>query len=167
MARSARFLKEGVCYYVQSVSFMDKEILVEHSDYQWFMRLIQRFKRKYEVHVYAYSLLGTGVYFVLHPGSPRYLPVFMKALKQAYAAYFNRKYGNMGRVWGQRYKSVMIHNDTELFDAIKLVEFIPVREKRALSPVEYFWSSCSVRILGAGSLVDTMPPGSLTLANKN
>ena len=37
---------------------------------------------------------------------------------------------------------------------IKLVEFIPVKERRVDSPVEYLWSSCSNRVLGSEGVID-------------
>jgi putative transposase len=98
------------------------------------------------------------VYLIVHPHESRNLPLFMQGVNQSYAKYFNSKYNSSGKVWGQRYRSALIHNDKDLFDAVKLVEFIPVEKRRCYSPAEYPWSSCSLRILGSGGIVDTMPP---------
>ncbi|OGX36552.1 MAG: hypothetical protein A3C36_06015 [Omnitrophica WOR_2 bacterium RIFCSPHIGHO2_02_FULL_52_10] len=158
MGRSARFLKDGVCYFVQTHSFMGKEILKTDADYGRIMRTIKKYKVRYSVCLYAYCLVPTGVYLILHPNDALQLPLFMQGVKQAYALYFNRKYKTGGKVWHQRFKSALIYNDKDLVNAIQLVESIPVQERRSPSPAEYPWSSCTYRILGSASIVDAMPP---------
>ena len=158
MPREARFLKNGVCYFVQTHSFMGKEIFRTDADYGRIMRILKKYKARYGVCLYAYCLLPTGVYLVIHPNDAFQLPLFMQGVNQAYAMYFNRKYQTGGKVWRQRFKSVLIQNDKDLMSSIHLVESIPVQKKRSLSPAEYPWSSCTYRILGSASIVDVMPP---------
>ena len=158
MGRKARFLKDGGCYYIQIQSFLGKEIFKEDHDYRWIIQLFRRYKLRYGVNVYAYCLLPMEVHLIVHPRESRNLPQFMQGVNQAYAKHFNCKYNHSGKVWGQRYRSALIHNDKDLVDAVKLVEFIPVEKKQSCSPTEYPWSSCSLRILGSGSIIDTMPP---------
>ena len=158
MGRSARFLKDGVCYFVQTHSFMGQEILKADADYGHIMRLLKRYKARHGVRMYAYCLMPMAVYLITHPSDARQLPLFMQGVNQAYAMYFNRKYKSGGKVWQQRFKSTLIHNDQDLMSSIHLVESIPVQARRSNVPAEYPWSSCTYRILGSASIVDVMPP---------
>jgi len=167
MNRLARFLKDGVCYYIQTQSHLGKMIFKADSDYHQIIQLLKRYKLRCSVHIYAYCLMQTGVHLIVHPRDSQNLPLFMQGVNQTYAMYYNRKYGHAGKVWGQRYRSVMIYNDKDLIDSIKLVEFIPVKKRRSHSPVEYPWSSCTSRILGSDSILDTMPPGSFVISDEN
>jgi REP element-mobilizing transposase RayT len=166
MARTARFLKDGVCYYIQTHSFIGQEIFKAQADYYRIMQILKRYKMRYSVHIYAFCLMPADVYLIIHPSNSRHLPLFMQGVNQTYALYFNRRYKNEGKVWRQRYKSAVIQNDVDLFDAITLVEFIPVQRNQSRSPIEYPWSSSACRVLGSGSIVDTIPPGSKVISSQ-
>jgi len=82
----------------------------------------------------------------------------MQGVQQSYALYFNIRYKRTGKVWGQRYESVALFSDSDLIECIKSVEFIPVCKDYVSVPMQYEYSSCSVRILGSDKIVDSMPP---------
>jgi len=166
MARTARFLKDGVCYYVQTHSFVGQEIFKANVDYDRIMQILKRYKMRFSFHLYAYCLMPTDVSLIIHPSNARHLPLFMQGVNQTYALYFNKRYNNTGKVWRQRYKSTVIQNDADLLDAITLVEFTPVQRNQSRSPIEYPWSSSACRVLGTASIVDTMPPVSKVISSQ-
>jgi len=159
MARLSRFLKNGACYYIRSQSHQDQNIFKSDLDYEKYLRLLKKYKHRFPAHIYGYCLLPTVVYLIIHPADVGQLPLFMQGMNQSYAMYFNISYARAGKVWGQRYKSVLILNDDDLIECIKSIEFMPVKTKQVISPMEYRWSSCANRILGSGNIIDTMPPG--------
>jgi len=158
MSRMARFLKDEVCYYVRSQSYRKQKIFKTKSDYEQYIRLLKKYKVRYQVNVYGYCLLSMEVYLIIHPSNSKNLPCFMQGLQQSYALYFNTRYNKAGKVWRQRFKSDLINNDSALVKCIKLVEFIPVQRYRSLTPMQYAWSSCSMRVLGSDKIVDSIPP---------
>lgn len=166
MARLARFLKDGICYYIRSRGRGNQKVFLEDADYARYVGLLKKYKLRFRVGVYGYCLMPAAAHLVVHPADPRDLPLFMQGLHQSYALFFNGRYKRNGKVWGQRYQSAPIHSDRDLFDCVKSVEFIPVKSKQARSPAEYPWSSCSFRILGADSLIDAVPPAGIALSDK-
>jgi len=158
MVRMARFLKEGVCYYVESRGYRDGILFEREADYQYYLDLLKKYRTRFHVAVYAYCLLPSEVHLIVHPLESRQLPLFMQGLNQSYAFHVRRRCGHDGKVWGQRYKSTVLHRDEDLFGCIKRVEFLPVKRNCARSSVGYEFSSCASRIIGIDGVVDAMPP---------
>ena len=158
MIRMARFLKEGGCYLIQSHSYRNQKIFKMNSDFEQYIKLLKKYKARFQVNVYGYCLTPMAAYLIIQPRDSYALPSFMQGINQSYALFYNKRYNGVGKVWGQRYKSTLINGDQDLFEHIKSVEFIPVKENRAQSPVEYLWSSYTERILGSQSIVDRKEP---------
>ena len=157
MIRQARFLEEGCCYYVESKGFEGRDIFVRTIDFQYYLRLVKRFKMKMNVSIYGFCLLPKAVCLIAHPQADG-LSMFMQMINQNYALYFNTHHERKGKVWADRFKSFPIYTDQDLFECIKAVEFQPVKENLAPSPVQYKWSSCTYRVLGGNSVVDVRSP---------
>jgi putative transposase len=158
MSRTARFLKDDVCYHVRSESHNNEKIFRSDEDYERFIQILRKYKLRFFVHIYGFCLMSRSVHLILHPKETRHLSNFMQGVNQSYTLYFNVKYKRHGRLWRERFKSVYLDNDYDLMNCIKYLEFIPVREKMANSPVEYPWSSCTFRVLGPKSVLDSRPP---------
>lgn len=167
MVRIARFLKDGVCYYIRSQSYRRQTIFKTDSDYERYIRLLKKYKLRYRINIYGYCLLPATVHLIVHPSNSEKLPLFMQGMNQSYAMYFNVYYRRTGKVWGQRYKSNLICSDHELIQCIKMIEFLPIKTGQVNSPMEYAWSSCSFRVMGSDSIVDPMPPAGSALSEEN
>ena len=157
MVRMARFLKDGVCYYIQSQGTQSRTIFKADSDYERYIQLLKKYKLRYQISIYGYCLLPTAVHLIVHPSDARKLPLFMQGINQSYAMYFNMYNLRTGKVWGQRYKSNLICDDQGLIEQLKMVELLPVRMNKVRSPTQYSWSSCSFRVMGSDSIVDSVP----------
>jgi REP element-mobilizing transposase RayT len=164
MGRSARFLRDGVGYYIQSHSYQNQNNFKAEADYEKYIQLVRKYKKRCCVSIYAYCITPTAVHLVVHPEDSGVLSSFMRGVNQSYALFFNRQYGCRGKVWGQRYKSDLICRDWDLFERIKAVEFIPAGIRLADFPLEYPWSSCACRVLGINGIVDAMPPAGPVLS---
>jgi len=167
MARVARFLKDGVCYYIQSQGYKNREIFKTDLDFERYIQFLKKYKLRYQVSIYGYCLLPTEAHLIVQPSDSTKLPLFMQGINQSYAMYFNIRYRRPGKVWGQRYKSNLMCSDHDLIRGIKMIEFLPVEMIKVGSPMEYPWSSCSFRIMGLDSVVDSMPPAGSVLSKKN
>jgi putative transposase len=156
MSRTARVLKDGMFYYIQSQSSENRKIFLMNSDFEHYIGLIAKYKARFKVEIYAYCLTPTAAHLVVYPAESRVLSLFMQNIKQGYALFYNGKYNGKGKVWGQRFKSILIGTDRGLVEAIKSVEFIPVKEGRTPSVLEYPWSSTANRVLGPTGILDPL-----------
>ena len=71
------------------------------------------------------------------------LPNIMKRINISYASYFNKKYGKIGHVFQDRYRSEPIEDDRYLLTAIRYVHNNPVKAKIVNACKNYPWSSYS------------------------
>ena len=163
MSRAARFLEDGKFYYIQSHSYKNQRIFKMNLDCEQYIKLLRKYKLRFRIGLYAYCLTPTTAHLMVYPRNSYTLPLFMQGINQSYALFFNSRYNGMGKVWGQRYKSVLINGHRDLFEGIKSIEFIPVKEGRSQSPVEYLWSSCTNRVLGSEGIIDPVPSDGINL----
>ena len=66
---------------------------------------------------------------------------FMKAIKQDFSVYYNRKHRRKGTLWGERFKSVIVENGETLVNCLAYVELNPIRAGLVRKPEEYRWNS--------------------------
>ena len=65
----------------------------------------------------------------------------MKAIKQDFSVYYNRKHRRKGTLWGERFKSVIVENGETLVNCLAYVELNPIRAGIVKKPEDYRWNS--------------------------
>ncbi|MFO7821868.1 MAG: hypothetical protein R6V56_07450, partial [Lentisphaeria bacterium] len=74
---------------------------------------------------------------------------FVKDLQQRFTCWYNRTYERRGRLWGDRYKSVVLDGNHALWECLKYVEMNPVRAGYCADPADYRYCSWG-RYCGSG-----------------
>lgn len=69
------------------------------------------------------------------------LSQFMKNLLQRFTRWFNRSQDRSGRLWEERFKSVIVENGTASRTVAAYIDLNPVRAGIVEDPAEYRWSS--------------------------
>lgn len=72
----------------------------------------------------------------------------MQGINLAYTIWFNRKKGNVGHLWQDRYKSAVVEKDNYLLECGRYIERNPLKAGIVKDPREYLWSS--YRVYGYG-----------------
>lgn len=77
------------------------------------------------------------------------LSVFMRELKQRFVIWYNRKHGNKGTIWSQRFTSVIVEPTREALSTVAAyIDLNPVRAKLVSDPAEYTFSSYGQAVAG-------------------
>lgn len=77
------------------------------------------------------------------------LSVFMRELKQRFVIWYNRKHGNKGTIWSQRFTSVIVEPTREALSTVAAyIDLNPVRAKLVTDPAEYAFSSYGQAVAG-------------------
>lgn len=77
------------------------------------------------------------------------LSVFMRELKQRFVIWYNRKHGNKGTIWSQRFTSVIVEPTREALSTVAAyIDLNPVRAKLVSDPAEYAYSSYGQAVAG-------------------
>ena len=145
MPRTARLILKDACYHVISRGNEKKVRFKSHNDYEKFMNLLLKYKKKFKFKLYGWCLMNNHLHMVIE--SP-FLSKVMHGLNMSYAQYFRYKYGNVGHVWQDRFKSYVIQKDQYLINCISYIEYNPVRAGIVSRPEDYEWSSYRARVLG-------------------
>ena len=74
---------------------------------------------------------------------------FVKDLQQRFTCWFNRHHGRRGRLWADRFKSVLLEGGCALWECLKYVEMNPVRAGLCKDPADYRFCSWG-RYCGSG-----------------
>ena len=76
------------------------------------------------------------------------LSEFMKALLQRFSHWFNRTHGRTGRLWEQRFKSVLVEDGVAARTMAAYIDLNPVRAGLCKDPADYRWSSYAEAVAG-------------------
>lgn len=147
MPRNGRILIDHACYHVVTRGNQKQAVFFENEDYERYLLMTKRAKKRYDVSIYAYCLMPNHIHFLLYVEVKDELSKFMHWLNRGYAAYFNAKQNKVGHVWQGRFKSRPIIKGRYLLHVAEYIEANPVRAKLVADIADYRWSSYRERCL--------------------
>ena len=141
MARQARKLSDSGYMHV-IVRGIGRQLLFETAeDHTFYLETLKQYSQAVGVTVCAYCLMENHVHLLLYDPEQR-IPTLMKKLGVRYSYYFNRKYDRIGPVFGDRYRSEAVEDDSYLLTVYRYILREP--EKAGIGKAsEYPWSSYS------------------------
>ncbi|MGC8810769.1 MAG: transposase [bacterium] len=159
MPRTARIAPRNHIFHILTRGNNRRDVFRDEMDYQEYLKIVGRYKEKYQFKIYHYVLMKNHVHLVLEPqdegGS---LAEIMKGINLSYVQYYKRKYNYVGHFWQDRFKSILISRDQYLLACGSYVELNPVRAGVVKAPGDYRWSSYGAYAYGKkDSLIDKHP----------
>ncbi len=118
------------------------EIFRDDSDRLVYLRLMRDARDRYEVAIWAETLMDNHVHLIAVPRRNDALAKMIKEAHEAYTKYFNTKYGLVGHTWQDRFKSIPM-DWQHCLNAIRYVERNPVRAGMVSRAEDYIWSSAA------------------------
>ena len=83
------------------------------------------------------------------------LSEFMKALKQRFSQWYNRRKGRAGVLWEGRYKSVIVQDETKALRTMATyIDLNPVRAGITEDPADYRWSGYAEAMAGKAEAME-------------
>lgn len=145
MSRKARLVIPQIPVHITQRGNKREDLFRDDEDKEKYIRSFQFYRKKYNIKVYAWCLMDNHVHFVIEPQNQKGLAKLFCALNTKYVRYFHKKYGESGRLFGDRYFSTCL-DEEHLYEAIRYVELNPYTAKMETKPGEYFWSSALERL---------------------
>ena len=122
-----------------------KIIFNDDEDRDKFLDSINNACEKYEVDLLVYVLMDNHVHLILRGEIKKYRHVF-ESLGASFARWHNRKYGDSGAFWEQRYYNEPIENQQQFLNTAAYIFNNPVKAGMVERPEEYEWSNfCQIR----------------------
>lgn len=141
MPRKPRLIMDNACYHLMVRGNQKQSTFLENDDFNEYLKLLRRYKRKYCFKLYGYCLMPNHVHLIVGLEKSSILSKIMQGLNLTYANWFNKKYAKVGHLWQGRYKSMVINKDKYLLNCIEYVEFNPIRANMYKSPFDHPWNS--------------------------
>ena len=153
MPRTMRRLSETKTYHVMVRGNERKELFLDDDDRIRYMETLSRIagrsieespafdvKMEKKFEIYAYCLMDNHVHLLINEGEDKIARI-MKRIGTSYAYYFNKRYGRVGHLFQDRFKSEPIESEGYLLAAIRYIHNNPVKANIVKYATEYKWSS--------------------------
>ena len=147
MPRTARKISKTGFYHIIIRGVNKTEIFVDDEDRKTFLHLLKYYSIGLNCKVYAYCLMDNHVHLLIEDKELK-IGELMKNITCVYAGEFNKKYGRVGHLFQDRFKSQNVENQDYLLRLIRYIHRNP--EKAGICKTEnYRWSSYSEVIYGS------------------
>lgn len=140
MPRSPRFVFQNAFYHVFNRGINKQDIFLTDDDYEFFLMKLYALKQKYDHSIYAMCLMPNHFHISIQT---RKVPIskIMSSLTTSYSMYFNRKYQHFGPVFQNRFKSILIENDSYFLELSRYIYLNPVKAGLLQDPAMYKYTS--------------------------
>jgi len=96
---------------------------------------------KSDFELYSFCLMPTHFHLILEQKKETLPSNLILKLCTSYSKYLNKKYGRVGHVFQDQFKSVLIESNPQLMWASAYIHMNPVQDGLSKHPREYKWSS--------------------------
>ncbi|WP_371363280.1 hypothetical protein SRRS_42120 [Sporomusa rhizae] len=140
MPRESRKRSESKIYHVMIRGNERRQIFLDDDDKIRFIDILKEKKQNQNYSIYAYCLMANHVHLLINEGDET-ISQIMKKINISYAYYFNKKYGRVGHLFQDRFKSEAIEDDGYLLSAVRYIHNNPVKANVVKKAEAYKWSS--------------------------
>ena len=140
MPRAARRKSESNIYHVILRSINKQQLFEDDEDRDKLLSVLRECKELSGFELYAYCLMSNHIHFLLKTGKEELETVFRR-IGARFVYWYNTKYGRVGHLFQDRYKSEAVEDDAYFLTALRYIHQNPVKAGLCVSPEEYQYSS--------------------------
>lgn len=138
--RRARVVVKGAYYHVFSRGNQRRCVFRDDEDRRWFLGRLWRVERETRAIHLAHCLMGNHFHLIVRPGAPG-LSRLLHGVLGPYAQWFNRRHGQVGHLFQDRFGSTVLDTEEALLWAVRYVHRNPVEAGLVRRASEWKWSS--------------------------
>ena len=148
MPRIARIIAPGYPHHVTQRGNNRMTVFFDDEDRQAYLDILSRYAQKNSLKIWAYCLMDNHIHLLAVPENESSLAKGVGLTNQVYTQYLNRKRGQSGRVWQNRFFSCPVESKQYLWAVACYVECNPVKAGLIHSAEQYRWSSAKAHLSG-------------------
>ncbi len=141
MPRRKNKFTTGHTYHIYNRGANRERIFFSKDNYLYFLKLLKKYSRKYQIAIIAYCLMPNHYHFLLRQDGETAVSRFIGVLFNAYAQALNRQTGRSGALFEGRFKDVHVDNDAYLLHLCRYIHGNPVKAGLVLAPEEWPYSN--------------------------
>lgn len=140
MSRRARIKSNSGVYHVMLRGINRQLVFEDEDDKEQFRETLRKYKEKSGYEIYGYCLMDNHVHLLIKVGAED-IGQTLKRIAVSYAYYFNTKYGRVGHLFQDRFRSEAVETDAYLLNVLRYIHRNPVVGKMCPNPEDFIWSS--------------------------
>ena len=156
MPRTARKKSSNRIYHVMLRGINRQQIFYDKGDYQYFTKLLERYKEPCGYELYAYCLMGNHVHLLIREGEETSLGDVFRHIGSAFVYWYNIKYERAGHLFQDRYKSEPVDTEAYMLTVFRYILMNPVKAGLCTRVEQYPYSSAKEYLLEADGITDTV-----------
>ena len=141
------FIKNGYCLLIIKNAGDGLELFRRSTDYQYYLRLLAKYRSRYRIELFSFCLLPRCVYLIVKFKSFLLMSRFLDDLKASYEIYYQSKYECACELWAPGNTKKPILHDKNLIHFVRWVEERPVEQCLCEDPGCYPFSGHMLRVL--------------------
>lgn len=138
--RRPRYLIDGAEYHVIARINRGEFVLRDDSVKDLLMKVFEEAHQKYRFSVWDFTVMDNHFHFIMRPKKGESLSRIMQWILSVFAIRFNRRFGLIGHVWYDRFKSKLIVSLQQWLATFLYIAHNPVRAGLVADPMEYRYS---------------------------
>jgi REP element-mobilizing transposase RayT len=126
MPRTARIDAPGALHHIICRGFERRSIFRDDGDRDDFIKRLSRIVTETKTTCYAWALIPNHFHLLLRNGGTP-ITTIMRRLLTGYAVSFNRRHHRKGRLFRNRYKSILCQEERYLLELVRHIHLNPLR----------------------------------------
>ena len=155
MPRTARKKSCKQIYHVMLRGINKQQIFCDKEDYQFFISLLERYKKPCGYQLFAYCLMGNHVHLLIQEGNETTIGDVFRHIGSAFVYWYNIKYERVGHLFQDRYKSEPVEEEAYLLTVFRYILMNPVKAGLCSKSEQYPYSSAAEYLKGTKGITDT------------
>lgn len=147
LARS-QILYDGCYAHVISRSIGKRKVFNDPEDFRVFRELLIKIRQVHDFKIYHYCFMNTHFHLVVKIPEVFQFSRGLQKLKSQYIYKFHTKYKISGPIWRERFRSLLIENESYLYACGQYIENNPVKAGIVRTSVEWEYSSSRYYLRG-------------------
>lgn len=143
----------GAYYHIIQRGVNKEHIFKEDRDKSYLLEIVAETKEMFDFKIFSYVIMGNHYHFFIQMlNTP--ISKIMHQINTRYAMYYNKRHKRSGHVFQNRYKGILVQNDSYFVTLIKYIHNNPVAAGICNSMEEYKWSSDIFYRINMDNMVD-------------
>ncbi|NQV37449.1 MAG: transposase [Candidatus Marinimicrobia bacterium] len=121
-----KYYKENY-YHIYNRGIDGKSIFFNRENYVYFIRLLKRYSKRYDISILAYCLIPNHYHLLVYQNSDISISNFIQSLNNAFVQGINRQLKRKGTLFEGRAKSKHINKEEYLMHLCRYIHLNPVK----------------------------------------